>query len=270
MAEPNPLVGCVIVYLRAEHNYLKWRFVGGEEELIGHALETENISSGQVVALVNSGATCDVRLEALRTVGESSKFERPLSGSAVLAIGKFARDLPTDPVKRQEASAAIARIALGSSRAEVQALLNAVAADPSPAVRFHVALELTSGGPEWAVAALLRLLADTDPRIRGAAVSGVAAFHRRGAMVTSLLPSVRAMLRSSTEAEAVRLQALWTLFLCGQLNEEQITPYLADTHGSVSVAAKRLRDRMRSTGNGDGERLPPNPGIKTDALLRLP
>lgn len=259
------LIAGFVWYVRSDYGYLKWRFVGGEEELIGHALETEDISTGQVVALVNSGATYEVRFEALRTVGESPKFKRPLSDSAVLAIARFAHDLPTDLSRREDASAAIARIALRSSRAEVRTLLRAVAADPSPSVRLLVALEMASGGPEWAVACLRPLLTDSDPEVRGAAVSVVDGSHRRGVRVSSLLPTVRAMLQSSTETEAVRLQALWTLFLCGQLGEEQITPYLTDAHRSVAVAAKRLRDRMRSTSNDDGRQLPPNPADGSDA-----
>ncbi|MHC4199139.1 MAG: HEAT repeat domain-containing protein [Planctomycetota bacterium] len=256
------LLGGIIYYLRVEHCYLKWRFVGGDEQLIESALEVGDISADRVVALVNSGATREVRLQALRTVSTSSRFEPPLSDSAVHAITKLAQDMPTDQYERALVSLSVARIALRSSRVELAPVLRTVAADPSPHVRLHVAIALSDGGPDWAVPVVGALLSDTDPEVRSGAVSSIAGFHRGGITISSLLPRVRAMLRSSTEAEKVRVMALWTLFRCGQLREEQIAPFLDDPQAKVAAAARRLRERLRSEGNDGGEAVAPDPGAE--------
>lgn len=257
------LLGSIIYYLRVEHGYLRWRFIGGDEELIGPALETGDISTDQVVALVNSGATWEVRVEALRTVGESSRFERPLSDSAVRAITQFLADnLPTGQFERGQACDLVAGIALRSSRVELAPVLRTVAADPRQHVRLRVAIAFNNGGPDWAVPVLGALLSDSDPEVRGEAVSSVAEFHRRCVVISSLLPRVRAMLESGREDEWVRVEALFTLFQCGQLGEEQIARFLNDPQAKVAVAAGRLRDRLRSAGKDDGKRAAPNPGAE--------
>ena len=253
------VIGCIIYFLRVEHGYLRWRFVGGNEELIAPALETGDISTDQVVALVNWGATWEVRLQALRAVGTSSRFERPLSDSAVRAITECARDMPTDQFEREHASWLVARIALRSSRVELAPVLRTVAADPSPGVRAIVAFAFNEDGPEWALPVLGALLSDADPGVRGKPVCAVTDLHRKGVDTSSLLPRVRAMLQSGAEVETVRLSALWVLFRCGQLGEEQITSYLNDPQAKVAVAARRLRDRLRSEDEG-GEGVAPDPG----------
>jgi len=96
----------------------------------------------------------------------------------------------------------------------------------------------------------------------GGAVWAIMGFHRKGVDTSSLLPRVRAMLQSGTEVEAVRLSALWTLFRCGQLGEEQIAPLLNDPQAKVAVAAGRLLDRLRSADNDGGERVAPDPGAE--------
>ncbi len=256
------VLGSIIYYLRVEHCYLKWRFVGGDEQLIESALEVGDISTDRVIALVNSGATWEVRLQALQIVGTSSRFERPLSDSAVRAIIEFAHDLPADPRMRHEASAAIARAACGGSRVELLPVLKMLAADPSPRVRVNVASALCYGGPAWAVPVLAVLLSDADAEVRGGAAWAVADFHSKGVDTSSLLPRVRAMLQSGTEVEAVRHIALWTLFQCGQLGEEQIARFLNDPQAKVAVAARRLLDRLRSEGNDGGEGVAPNSGAE--------
>lgn len=256
------VLGCIIYFLRVEHCYLKWRFVGGDEQLIESALEVGDISADRVVALVNSGATRKVRLQALRTVSTSSRFEPPLSDSAVRAITEFAQDMPTDQYERALASLSVARVTLRSSRVELAPVLRTVAADPSRRVRLHVAIELNAGGPEWALPVIGTLLSDSDPEVRDEAVSGVAEFHERGIPISSLLPRVRAMLRSNTEVEAVRLSAMWTLFQCGQLREEQIARFLNDPHSRVGAAARRLLGRLRSAADDDGVRAAPGPGAE--------
>jgi hypothetical protein len=127
-----------IYLLRTNLAYLKWRFIGSEPELISDALETGAISPDQVVALVNSGATYEVRLKALRTMGSSPSHPAPFGDHMVEAIRGFAADLPEHPTTKRHAVSSLVRVVSNSQRRELIDVLEAIAADPDFLVRSSV------------------------------------------------------------------------------------------------------------------------------------
>ena len=133
------VLGGIIYSLWTNHAYLKWRFIGGEVDLMDDCFETGYLTPDQVVTLVNSGATIEVRSTALWLISGSEKFESPWNDTIAKAIRRFAADLPEDGSERLRAAHAIAWAVAKSRRPELGEVLEAFAAHPDRNMRSRVA-----------------------------------------------------------------------------------------------------------------------------------
>jgi HEAT repeat protein len=276
------VLGSVTYYLWTNHAYLKWRFVGGEVELMDDCLETGYISAGQIIKLVNSGATSEIRVTALRLVGTSRGFKIPLGSSLVEAIRTFVAELSGSRSERAFA-AHTAVMAIGrSGRSDVVdilellagdedalvrvqvtaafsslndygdsdlgdegwAILKKLAADPSPDVRLMAVHTLASKPtPEWAESVVLASLGDTDPRVRKYAVHTAASLLQDGKRAQLSVGLIRQILDSPTEDGNVRAWALRALYDLKLVDDDQLAAMLEDPQEPVVEEAKRLIKR---------------------------
>jgi len=272
------VLGCIFYYLWRNHAYLKWRFVGSEPGLMSHALETGYITPEQVVTLVNSGATFEVRVSALRTLCVSEKFEVPYDDRVVESISTFAANLPEDPMGVCSVASLLAIVVSRSERPELlgvleplsahpvvfvrravlsafrgewslgekgRAILSRLASDQDSHVRGEVADALVAGpGPEWAVDILRGLLHDADAQVRCSAVFAVASF-RQADGTNPFAARVREILDSPDEDGEVRAAALCFLFHKGHLGDNELAT-LANNHQKRVAETAKLLTKWRA------------------------
>jgi hypothetical protein len=273
------VLGSIIYYLWTNHAYLKWRFVGGEVDLMDDCLATGYLSPGQVVTLINSGASRDIRDTALRLVGNSRKFDIPYNDRIVKAIRSFAAELPGEGYERG-ASAHTVALAIGRSgrsdlvdalgplagdensdvRASVPAafsigldyggtefgdegweLIRKLVVDPVPRVRMQTLFSLTGeDAPAWATAAVLTLLSDPDAQVRRFAVNVGARLLQRGKGAELLPTRIRQILDSPNEDELLRTTALSALCRLKLIDDDELASLADDPQQGVAVRAKEL------------------------------
>jgi hypothetical protein len=267
------VLAATIYLLRTNLAYLKWRFIGREHELIYDALETGAISADQVVKLVNSGATAEVRSAALGAVAASSRIQPPYDDRIVTAIELFAADLPeaengkwgaahavVAAVRRTRQSALmpVLKTLAGDTDPEVRmcvagvlggdadlseesrALVRMLAKDPHPAVRVSIARALyRKDAPDWTVPILRRLLEDADAQVRESATIAAHSCRREDG-ANPFSSRLREMLDSPTEDEDVRDAALGVLCHGGALGDEDLAALANDPQERVAETAKRL------------------------------
>ena len=274
------VLGGIFYYLWTNHAYLKWRFIGSEPGLMSHALETGYITPDQVVTLVNSGATFEVRGEALATIACSEGFRAPYDDRIVDSIRAFAANLPEDPSEALSAANALVAALPRSKRPELigvvsmlathpipfvrmsvvrvfrtdwglgkdgATILAKLAADQDPLVRMEVAEVLERHhAPEWAKGILRGLLDDSDDRVRSIAVDAVPSFRSADGR-TLFAKRLRTMLNSSDEVERVRVAALVSLFRTGNIHSDELAALANDPHARVAMVAKRFLKRCART-----------------------
>ena len=230
-----------IYLLRTNLAYLKWRFIGSEPEVIYDALETGAISPGQVVALVNSGPTYEVRSEALQAIGGSRSFAAPYDDRVVEAIQVFAAELPKDRCERIAATSVLSQIVRISGRPELIHVLETLSEDSDPNVRVAVvgAFHGEGGLGEKGQLLLRKLAADEEAMVRGAVAD---VLDRDGLPVTRTpvpewaMPIVRDLLEDPDAG--IRRSAV------------SATLGFTDAEGAP-LFAKRLREILGSTGENE-------------------
>jgi len=273
------VLGSIIYYLWTNHAYLKWRYIGGEVKLMDDCLATGYLSPDQVVTLVNSGATAEVRIRALGLIGNTWKFKIPYSDRLVEAIRTFAAELPGDESGRARGGHAIAMAVGRSGRPDLVDVLEVLArnkdanvrisvthaffidtdygdtdlgdagwgilkkltADPSADVRMW-SLHCLKGerAPEWAASVVLAGLKDTDAQVRRFALAVAARLLRKGKGGKLSPDLIRRILKSPTEDEDVRASALSALCYLKLVDDDMLTAMLDDPQKRVAGTAKDM------------------------------
>lgn len=264
----------VIYYSWVNNAYLKWRFIGGEEEFMQSALDEGDITLDQIIALVGLGATHEVRRVALRALKDSKTLNAPYDDRIVETFKRFAAELPEDTRNRGMDATSVAWLISKSGRQELIEILEEFAADANPVVRASIAHAFSSDmnfdekgrtlviqlvtdqsplvrkeatfalmccdhTTDWAVPIIRSLFDDADPRVRASSIKAaqILLFSSHGE--ESFSPRLREMLDSPEEDAEVRALALVILLGMRLISDDDLLALTKDPTKSVAERAKK-------------------------------
>jgi HEAT repeat protein len=275
------VLGSIIYYLWTNNAYLKWRFVGGEEDFIQSTLDEGDITLDQIIALVGLGATPEVRRVALGVLEDSKTLNAPYDDRIVETIKRFAAGLPEDTRNRGMDANSVTWLISKSGRQELIEILEEFAADANPAVRASIAHAFSSDmnfgekgrtlvsrlvadqsplvraeaasalmscdhTTDWAVPIVRSLFDDADPRVRASSIEAaqIVLFGNHGE--ESFGPRLREMLDSPQEDAEVRMLALEILLGMRLIGDDDLLALTKDPTKRVAERAKKFIRILKS------------------------